>query len=81
MKLQIGEQVSCCERAEAFYSGYAGRPIMAMVPGDIGTVAAVNVTPVCGNTPYHCVDFFCSASGRIERCALRSANIVRLKGE
>jgi hypothetical protein len=61
VKPQIGDRVTCREREEAYSSRYASNPECWFEPGDVGTVASVDV-PVVRNTRGHlifcCVDFY-----------------------
>ena len=61
VKPQIGDRVTCREREEAYYSRYVGNPECWFEPGDVGTVASVDV-PVVRNTRGHltfcCIDFY-----------------------
>ena len=58
-QVHVGDQVTCKQPEEAYYSGYAGEPKCSFEPGDVGTVAAVDVPYVTGrNTTFVCVDFY-----------------------
>lgn len=83
-----GMKVTCKVREEAYYSGYAGRPVWWFEPGMIGVVGAVDVPGVYSGRSFVCVDFQGPATGRNSvtgepntewRCALYYDNIVKLK--
>ena len=57
-KANVGDRVSVKRPVSAYYSGYAGAPVVVLYPGVVGTVGAVDVPPVRGNGPcFYCVDF------------------------
>ena len=55
--LRKGDSVTVTEPIEAYYSGFAGNPKVIVQPGQIGTVAEVNVPAVRGNRVFACGDF------------------------
>ena len=57
--VQVGMQVTCKQAEESYYSDYAGSPTCFFEPGDVGTVAAVEVPYVTGrDRTFVCVDFY-----------------------
>ena len=75
--VKIGDCISVKEGITGFYSEYGGNPVIRFEPGMIGTVGAVDVPSVRrGKVSYVCVDFSCTATGKIERAAVLYSNIV-----
>ena len=57
-KFAIGQKVRSKISKEAYYSGYAGNPVVTITPEMVGTIGAINVPAVRGSKPYfHCVDY------------------------
>jgi len=57
-KFQVGQKVRSKISKEAYYSGYAGNPVVTITPDMVGTIGAINVPAVRGSKPYfHCVDY------------------------
>lgn len=79
--LKIGDTVTVKAPVEAFYSNYAGNPVMVLNPGVIGTVGAIHV-PVVNNSnhrpygEYVCVDFLEEKTGKIQRASVSYDNII-----
>ncbi len=78
--VNVGDQVSVKERVEGYYSHYAGNPAIFLEPGMIGVVGAIDVPSVTrANVSFVCVDFFCPATGKIERAAVYYPNICKVR--
>jgi hypothetical protein len=79
-KFKLGDKVTCRHSEDAYYSGYAGRPIQNFTPGMIGIVAAVDVPCVYyrGHTSFYCVDFI-GDNGEVWRTSLNPDNIKLVK--
>ena len=61
MKFKVGDKVALKVDHEAYYSGYAGNPVVIGPAGTVGVVGSVNVPFVWrikGHpTTFNCVDF------------------------
>lgn len=69
-KVKIGDKVRIKVAKEAYYSRYAGKPLILLTPDIIGTIGAVHVAAVRGDRPYfNCIDFLSPATGKIERAS------------
>lgn len=78
-KIQVGDSVTVKKPIAAMYSGYTGNPTITLTPDIRGRVAVVNVPAVrdLGQGKfYHCVDFYCAATGRIERASVYPNNLT-----
>lgn len=80
-----GDRVTCKVPIHAYYSGYAGRPVVVFQPGMVGVVACetakVRVVPgpgCDGRHTFFCVDFPYGPGGNEERVGLDLCNIVLL---
>ena len=54
---KVGKKVTAKVAKEAYYSGYAGRPVLYFKPGMVGVIAVVGSPPVCcvrGHHPSQC---------------------------
>ena len=54
---RIGDKVTSKITKEAYYSRYAGRPLIEFKPGMVGVIAVTGSPPVCcvrGHTPNRC---------------------------
>ncbi len=60
-EVKIGDRVTCKREESAYYSGYAGNPVVIFKPGMVGVVGAVKVpyvqTRSGQNSYFVCVDF------------------------
>lgn len=57
IELAAGDRVTTTTATPAYYSGYAGHPVMAFVPGDVGEVVNPDHTPVRGTKRWVLLDF------------------------
>lgn len=57
LKLKIGDKVTVKEPQEAYGSDYGLNPKVVIQPGELGTVAAVDVPYVTRRGTFLCVDF------------------------
>jgi hypothetical protein len=77
--VQVGDRVTVKERVEGYYSTYGCNPAIWLEPGMVGVVGAINVPSVCrANVTFVCVDFLCSATGKIERAAVYYPNLRKI---
>ena len=78
--LHVGDQVRVKERVEGYYSDYGGNPVIFLEPSMVGIVGAIDVPSVCRErVSFVCVDFFCPATGKMERAAAYYPNICKVK--
>lgn len=76
----VGDFVRVKTSVESYYSRYAGNPRIVLDRTIVGIIGAVNVPCVRGKMQGHptfnCVDFHCDLTGRTERAAVVSSNLV-----
>ena len=56
-KYKVGDRVTLTKPMEAYYSGYAGNPVVFITPGTKGTVTHIDMPPVRGWGKLYCIDF------------------------
>jgi len=60
-EVKVGDKVTCKQEEAAYYSGYAGNPVVIFKPGMVGIVGSVKVpyvrTSRGQNSYFVCVDF------------------------
>ncbi len=81
-KFKVGDQVTCRQREEAYYSGYYGNPICWFEPSDIGIVKQIDVPYVTSNGTFTVVDFMkppLPNGCQVWRVALNPLNVVKVK--
>jgi hypothetical protein len=80
--IKLGDKITTKREVAAFYSCYGGNPKIVFSPDMIGTVGAVKIPVVrntTGHTYYHCIDFLSPVTGKMERCALYTEDIIPIK--
>jgi len=76
---KIGQEVTCKNTVEAYYSGRDGRPYQNFLPGMIGIIGAVDVPPVRGTGGNFCCVDFIGTDEKKWRCAIRYNNLKKSK--
>lgn len=57
-KFTIGQKVRSKISKEAYYSGYAGNPVVTITPDMVGTIGSLGCPAVRGTERrFHCVDY------------------------
>ena len=78
--LHVGDRVTVKERVEGYYSNYGGNPAIFLESGMVGVVGAIDVPSVRREgVSFVCVDFFCPATGKMERAAVYYPNISKVR--
>jgi hypothetical protein len=76
--IHIGDTITVKVREEAYYSGYAGRPVCWLEPGETAIVAAVDVPSVWRErVSFLCADFV--RDGRTWRIGVLYGNVRKVK--
>ena len=78
--VKVRDRVTVKERVEGYYSNYGGNPAIWLEAGMVGIVGAIDVPSVCReNVSFVCVDFFCPATGKLERAAAYYSNLCKCR--
>jgi hypothetical protein len=79
-EVKVGDRVTVKAREEGYYSTYSGKPAIFLEPGMVAVVGAIGVPSVRREYVFFvCVDFYCPATGKIERAGVDYPNICKIR--